>query len=480
MSRVAPTDRLYALLLRGRSVGRWGAGAAVATVRYLAKTTRVDRDVETRSGADPGPVDRPVGGDQESLQPRSEGAGASVRRRYRVVVSDARMSAEELIDAVARDPNRAAPFEVARFVKTSGRLGEMREGDEYVVWMPGPWNGPVRVAERTATSFRLATMTGHMEAGEIEFRARPSDEGLVFEIESAARSGDTPASLIFGPLRIASEVQLHMWAHFCDRTARIAGGTPSGPVRVTTVRYPDDRGETSRTVSRRARRALERLQRRELNFDPADLEDAGPETGWQVDDHAAELPSEPHGPPVAGGSWEVARDLIRDYRFADPTLIQAVYYPSQRFEERNMLLEGRFLGLRFLFGVRVAAVIDETRHDDEGRPVRAWGWSYRTLEGHLERGQMSFTVEKRYDTGEVLFRINAVSQVAHIPNPIVRIGFRIFGRRLQLRFAHQALARMRELVETELREGHEKVSREGAVETVRVSTPRRPGDADGG
>lgn len=479
MSRVSPTDRLYALALRARSLARWGPGSAVAIARYLARTTRVERDVETRSGADPGPVDRPVGGDQESLQPRSEGAGASVRRRYRVVVSDPRMSAEELIDAVARDPNRASPFEVARFVKTSGRLGEMREGDEYVVWMPGPWNGPVRVADRTATSFRLATMTGHMEAGEIEFRARPSDEGLVFEIESAARSGNTPASLIFGPLRIASEIQLHMWAHFCDRTARIAGGRATGPVQATTVRYPDDRGEPSRKVSRRARRALERLQRRRLNFDPADLEDAGPRTGWLVDDHAADLPSEPPGPPVAGGSWEVARDLIRDYRFADPTLIQAVYYPGERFEGRNMLLEGRFLGLRFLFGVRVAAVIDETR-DDGGRPVRAWGWTYRTLEGHLERGQMSFSVEKRCDTGEVVFRIGAVSQVAHIPNPIVRVGFRIFGRRLQLRFAHRALARMRELVEAGLREGHERVSREGAVETVPVPTSRRPDDATGG
>lgn len=475
MSGLAAGERLYALALRARSLARWVVGAAIATVRYLARTTRVDRDVETRSGTDTGPVDRPVGGDQESLQPRSEGAGASVRRRYRIVVRDPEMGAEDLIDAIARDPNLASPFEVARFVKTSGRLGEMREGDEYVVWMPGPWNGPVRVAERTATSFRLATMTGHMEAGEIEFRAAPTDEGLLFEIESAARSGSAPASLIFGPLRFAAEIQLHMWAHFCERTARIAGGTPAGPVRATTVRYPDDRGEPSRTASPRAMRALERLQRRELNFDPAELDDAGPATGWQVDDHSAELPPEPPGPPVPGGSWEVARRLIGDYRFADPTLIEAVYYPSQRLEDRNMLLEGRFLGMRFLLGVRVAAVIDETR-DDGGRPVREWGWSYRTLEGHLERGQMRFSVEKRCDTGQVLFRIAAVSQVAPIANPVVRLGFRIFGRRLQVRFADRALARMRELVEAELREGHDRVPREGAVEAVPVPTRRRPDD----
>ena len=48
----------------------------------------------------------------------------------------------------------------------------MEVGDEYVVRMPGPWDGPVRVVEVTPTSFRLATLDGHLEAGQIEFRAR--------------------------------------------------------------------------------------------------------------------------------------------------------------------------------------------------------------------------------------------------------------------------------------------------------------------
>ncbi|MCA1681991.1 MAG: DUF1990 domain-containing protein [Actinobacteria bacterium] len=34
---------------------------------------------------------------------------------------------------------------------------------------------------------------------------------------------------------------------------------------------------------------------------------------------------------------------------------------------------------------------DETR-DVDGRTVRVWGWNYRTLQGHLEMGQMDYEV----------------------------------------------------------------------------------------
>jgi uncharacterized protein (UPF0548 family) len=79
-----------------------------------------------------------------------------------------------------------------------------------------------------------------------------------------------------------------------------------------------------------------------------------------------------------------------------------------------------------------------------GRPVRVWGWSYRTLRGHLEMGQMDYEVLKWLDDGSVEFRIHVVSRPARIPNPLVRLGFRLFGRREQVRFARRALARMAE------------------------------------
>jgi hypothetical protein len=40
-----------------------------------------------------------------------------------------------------------------------------------------------------------------------------------------------------------------------------------------------------------------------------------------------------------------------------------------------------------------------------------------------------------------------VSRAARIPNPVVRLGFRIFGRRQQVRFARRACERMACLLE---------------------------------
>jgi uncharacterized protein (UPF0548 family) len=125
---------------------------------------------------------------------------------------------------------------------------------------------------------------------------------------------------------------------------------------------------------------------------------------------------------------------------------------ADELEGRNMLLEGRFLGMGFMLGVRVAAVVDGEREVD-GRPARVWGWHYQTLEGHLERGQMDFEVVKWPHDGSVAFLIHAVSRRARIPNPVVRLGFRLFGRRLQLRFAREAGLRMRRLVEERLADG---------------------------
>jgi hypothetical protein len=114
-----------------------------------------------------------------------------------------------------------------------------------------------------------------------------------------------------------------------------------------------------------------------------------------------------------------------------------------------MLLELRFLGLRFHAGVRIGGVIDERRQVD-GRTVSVWGWNYATLQGHLEQGQMDYEVWKWHHDGAVEFRIRRYSKAAHIANPIVRLGFRLFGRHEQVRFAEHALERMRRLVAARL------------------------------
>jgi uncharacterized protein (UPF0548 family) len=136
---------------------------------------------------------------------------------------------------------------------------------------------------------------------------------------------------------------------------------------------------------------------------------------------------------------------MRDYEFADPAIVRAVYRPDAPLEGRDMLLEARFWGLRFRFGVRVGGVIDETRSVD-GRDVRVWGWSYATLQGHLETGEMDYEVWKWLDSGDVEFRIHVVSRPSRIGNPLIRLGFRLFGRREQVRFAKRACERMACLV----------------------------------
>jgi len=187
--------------------------------------------------------------------------------------------------------------------------------------------------------------------------------------------------------------------------------------------------------------ALEELQDRPLNFDPAERVKWTAEAGWRIDDYCQPLPGEPPGHPQPGGTWERAREALRDYEFADPRIVRAIYDPGGRLEGRNMLLEVHFWGLRFRFGVRVSGVVDELRRV-EGREVRVWGWSYATLQGHLERGQMDYAVWKWLDTGAVEFRIHVVSRASRIGNPLIRLGFRLFGRREQVRFAKRACDRM--------------------------------------
>lgn len=206
-------------------------------------------------------------------------------------------------------------------------------------------------------------------------------------------------------------------------------------------------------VQRRLRRLLRLsigLRDRPLNFDPRQGPESAPAAEWHVDDYRQALPAEPPGPPISGGSWEIARRLVRDYKFADPAIIRRVCRSDGNLAAgRDMLLEGRFYGLRFHLGVRIGAVFDEIVEHD-GRQARVWGWNYRTLQGHLERGQMKQEVRKWLDTGEVEFHIHAYSQRAPIPNPVVRLGFILFGRRTQLKFHKRACRRMEAMTVTAL------------------------------
>jgi len=61
-------------------------------------------------------------------------------------------------------------------------------------------------------------------------------------------------------------------------------------------------------------------------------------------------------------------------------------------------------------------------------------------------GEITFEVWKYHETGEVRFQVHSYSKRATIRNPFYRLGFAIFGRSLQRRFARTAIERMQQLV----------------------------------
>ena len=222
---------------RLRTVLGWPVGIAVVSWRYMWRTIPVHRSEETGTRADLPDLPYDSSGFAGRHQPLDAGVGPMLHRSYAVRIAGSSMAPSALIDLVSAQLNQASP-EMAVFRKTRGAPGALREGDEFIVRMPGPWDGPVRVVHRAENSFRLATLAGHLEAGEIEFRAERDSDVVRFEIESWARAGDRLSALLYNKLRLAKEIQLNMWSHFCVRTAALAGGRPRGGITIRTRWVP--------------------------------------------------------------------------------------------------------------------------------------------------------------------------------------------------------------------------------------------------
>lgn len=223
------------------TAARWPLGVALTSWRYMWRTTPIHRSEQPGSSDEDAPPAVPDAVVDDELQDVRDGAGALFHRRYRARIAEASISADELVARLQRDPDKAAPSEMATFKKVTGEPDRMRPGDEFVVRMPGPWDGPVRVAEVSPRSFRLVTLEGHLEAGQIEFRARDDGDVIEFEIESWARSGDRLSDLLYDRLRMSKEIQLHMWTSFLERVIALSGGTRAGNLRIETRRVDADR-----------------------------------------------------------------------------------------------------------------------------------------------------------------------------------------------------------------------------------------------
>ena len=79
-----------------------------------------------------------------------------------------------------------------------------------------------------------------------------------------------------------------------------------------------------------------------------------------------------------------------------------------------------------------------------------FGYEYATLRGHVEQGRMDYEVYKWRDDGAVEFRLHAHSRASNEGLPWVRLGFRLFGRREQVRFYFRCCELMARLTAREL------------------------------
>lgn len=396
-------------------------------------------------------LDSRVFGGERPPQFIDDGVGPLFYRRYYADIRRPQMNKTALMQAIIGNINRFSPPEMMHFERRKGEDGLLNIGDEFYIHIASPWNGPVHVIDVTPTSFSFITLEQHFEAGEIQFHLldHPDlEDAIRFEIRSWSRSRRRIVDFLYTVVPIMRAAQRSAWVYFCQRVVEESGGELIGQVNVATHRIPYHRNQTKQTapVWKQYAPDIERYRSLPINYDLDRREEYTEISGWRIDEYATELPDEPPGEPVVNGSFEQAKRVLLNYEFPDPDLITGIFIPDDPLEDRVMVLRARWLIFSFLFGVRIGQVYDDERNDPNMGQARVWGYSYRTLEGHFEMGEITFEIWKFFETGRVEFRIHAYSKTGLIRNPFYRIGFRLFGRGLQRRFGRTALERMQQIV----------------------------------
>lgn len=177
----------------------------------------------------------------------------------------------------------------------------------------------------------------------------------------------------------------------------------------------------------RARRRLTRWEARP--FWPAIAE--GPSAGDARDRFRREVATEAPGPPEPHGPFRRVAEAILRYDVFPPAVIRPVLRRSPLEVGHTVGILYRAMGpVKLFFAARVVDRFDRV----EGGVARA-GFTYRTLIGHPELGEETFSVEKDLATGVVTVALESWSRpgtrLARLGKPLVR--------RLQVRANNAAL-----------------------------------------
>jgi uncharacterized protein (UPF0548 family) len=148
--------------------------------------------------------------------------------------------------------------------------------------------------------------------------------------------------------------------------------------------------------------------------------------GWFVDRFEAEIGR-------GDDDFAAARDALRNWQQFDRDWLVLTDDPVPIEQGAVVAYAARVLGTWWGYGCRILRVIDE--------PTR-FGFVYGTIEGHAERGEEVFLVERRND-GAVIYSLFAMSRPGRwFSWPGIPIA-----RRTQGRFRPTSAAAMRRAVE---------------------------------
>lgn len=383
--------------------------------------------------------------DDSRFQLSGDGFGRLVHRTYWVNFATS-ISASSLMDAMQSSPDTFCDPKLATFDKRVGEPDELKLGDQFNIRITGPWDGPVEVIDVAQDRFAFVTLRGHLEAGFIEFSVREtilngSQNIVQFQISSWANSGGPIVWLTYEIMKVTKFMQTLMWVRFSENVVKFADGDMRGKIESTTKKL-SLKSVPAKAVSEPAPR-YSGLTSLGFNYDANEYQDDQP--GWNRDYYETCIGEEAPGDPHDGGMFERAKEILRQYQFPSPKRLTGYFDHEADLLGRDMLLEAKFMGLQFDFGVRVTKVIDRSTVDEEGKSIAQWGYAYRTLERHWEVGEITFVIQKEKDSGRIHFVIDAYSRPGKIRNPFYRLGFKLFGRRLQTRFAEDCLVRMKAL-----------------------------------